>query len=89
MRNVSRRNMLAGTVGLAAAGTLARPYVANAQAKTAEIWVGQGFVPAEDAAFKKTVEDYEKASGNKIASSTMPFMALNQKTISEIGRAHV
>ena len=43
---------------------------------------GQGFVPEEDAAFRKTVADYEKASGNKIDFSIMPFMALNQKAIS-------
>ena len=64
---MSRRSVLAGAVGLAAAGALARPYIANAQAKTA---VGMGRIRAssraEDAAFKKTVEDYEKASGNKI-----------------------
>ena len=79
---MSRRSVIRGSVGVAAAGALARPYIANAQAKTAAIWVGQGFVPAEDAALKKTVADYEKASGNKIDYSIMPFMALNQKSIS-------
>jgi len=34
----------------AAAGTFARPYIANAQAKTGTIWWAQGFVPEEDAA---------------------------------------
>ena len=79
---MSRRSVIRGSVGVAAAGALARPYIANAQAKTAAIWVGQGFVPAEDAALKKTVADYEKASGNKIEYSIMPFMALYQKSIS-------
>ena len=60
------------------------PHIANAQAKTATIWVGQGFVPAEDAALKKTVADYEKASGNKIDYSIMPFMALGQKSVSAL-----
>ena len=32
---------------------LARPYIANAQAKTAEVWWTQGFVPEEDTAVKK------------------------------------
>jgi multiple sugar transport system substrate-binding protein len=82
MANMNRRSVLAGSVSLAAASVLARPYVANAQAKTANIWVGQGFVPQEDAALKKTVADYEKASGNKIEYSIMPFMALYQKSIS-------
>jgi multiple sugar transport system substrate-binding protein len=82
MANVSRRSVIAGSLGLAAAGGLSRPYVAKAQAKTATIWVGQGFVPQEDAAFKNTVANYEKASGNKIDYSIMPFMALYQKSIS-------
>jgi multiple sugar transport system substrate-binding protein len=82
MANMNRLSVLAGSVSLAAASVLARPYVANAQAKTANIWVGQGFVPQEDAALKKTVADYEKASGNKIEYSIMPFMALYQKSIS-------
>jgi multiple sugar transport system substrate-binding protein len=84
MSGMSRRSALAGSVGLAATGALSRPYIANAQAKTATVWQVQGFVPEEDAAFKNTVAEYEKASGNKIEYSIMPFMALNQKTISSI-----
>jgi multiple sugar transport system substrate-binding protein len=76
MSSMSRRAVVRGSVGLAAASTLGRPYVADAQAKTATIWVGQGFVQEEDAALKKTVAEYEKASGNKIDYSIMPFMAL-------------
>ena len=86
---MSRRSVLAGTVGLAAAGALARPYIANAAAGTAVVWATQGFVPAEDAAFKKTVADYEKLSGNKIELSSMPFMALNQKAISALTSGEV
>jgi hypothetical protein len=37
MRCVTRRTLLRGSAGLLAAGTLARPYLANAQAKTAEV----------------------------------------------------
>src|SRR5215813_8631422 len=73
-----------GSMGLAAAGALARPYIANAQAKTAIMWVGQGFVRQEDEAFKKTAADYEKATGNKIDYSIMPFMALGQKAVSAL-----
>ena len=47
----------------------------------AVVWQIQGFVPEEDAAFRKTVADYEKGSGNKIDLSVMPFQALNQKAI--------
>jgi multiple sugar transport system substrate-binding protein len=84
MAIMGRRSVIRGSVGLAAAGALARPYIAHAQAKTANVWVGQGFVPAEDAAFKDTVANYEKESGNKIEYSIMPFMALNQKTVSAL-----
>jgi multiple sugar transport system substrate-binding protein len=71
-------------LGVAATGILARPYVAKADAKTATTWVVQGFVPEEDAAFRKTVAHYEKLSGNKIDFSIMPFQALNQKAVSAI-----
>jgi multiple sugar transport system substrate-binding protein len=69
---------------LAAGATLAKPYIANAQAKTAVCWLNQGFIPQEDAAMRKVCEDYIKASGNKLDYSIMPFMALNQKTISAL-----
>ena len=81
---MSRRSVLGTTLGLAAAGTLGRPYIANAQAKTATVWVNQGFIPQEDAACNKLADDYMKASGNKIDLSIMPFMAMNQKMISAL-----
>ena len=84
MGHLSRRKMLASTVSLAAAGTLSRPYIANAQAKTAVCWLNQGFIPQEDAAMRQVAEDYMKASGNKLDYSIMPFMAMNQKTISAL-----
>jgi multiple sugar transport system substrate-binding protein len=84
MASMSRRSVLGTTLGVAAAGTLGRPYIANAQAKTATVWVNQGFVPQEDAAFRKVAEDYMKESGNKLDYSIMPFMAQNQKTVSAL-----
>ena len=45
MGNLTRRSVLRGSFGLAAAGTLARPYIANAAATTANVWWTQGFVP--------------------------------------------
>jgi multiple sugar transport system substrate-binding protein len=84
MSYLSRRSVLRGTAYLAATGALARPYIANADAKTAVVWMNQGFIPQEDAAFKKVAEDYMKASGNKLDYSIMPFMAQNQKTISAL-----
>src|SRR6266481_4707590 len=83
MANFTRRSVLRGSLGLAA-GTLARPHVANAAAATAEVWWNQGFVPEEDAAFRTLVADYEKASGNKIDQSLIPFAPLRQKAISAI-----
>jgi multiple sugar transport system substrate-binding protein len=82
MQTMTRRSAIAGSVGLATAATLSRPYIANAAATTANVWQVQGFVPEEDAAFRKTIADYQKASGNTIDSSVMPFTALNQKAIS-------
>src|SRR6516164_10442291 len=84
MTRMSRRLVIRASLGLTTTGLLARPYIANASAATAVVWQVQGFVPEEDAAFRKTVTDYEKASGNKIDLSVMPFMALNQKAISAI-----
>ena len=71
-------------LGIAAGATLGRPYIANAAAKTATVWVNQGFVPQEDEAFRKVAADYMKESGNKLDYSIMPFMAQNQKTISAL-----
>jgi multiple sugar transport system substrate-binding protein len=84
MHHMSRRAVIRGSLGLTAIGTLARPHIARAAATTATVWQVQGFVPEEDEAFRKTVADYQKASGNKIDNSIMPFMALNQKAISAI-----
>src|ERR1700731_1169294 len=70
--------------GLTAAGALARPRLANAAATTAEVWWTQGFAQEEDVAFKKLIADYEKASGNKIEDSIVPFAPLRQKTVSAI-----
>lgn len=81
---MSRRSVVSASLGLAAGAVLARPYIANAQAKTATVWMNQGFIPQEDEAFKKVAEDYMKASGNKLDYSIMPFMAQNQKTISAL-----
>jgi multiple sugar transport system substrate-binding protein len=84
MTQLTRRSVLRSSIGLAAAGALTRPHIANAQAKTAEVWWTQGFVPEEDTAIKKTVADYEKASGNTIELSIMPFAPLRQKIISAV-----
>ena len=81
MVKLTRRSLLHGSVGLMEAGTLARPYIANAAATTAEVWWAQGFVQEEDVGFKKVVADYEKASGNKIDLSITPFAPQRQKIV--------
>src|SRR5882762_312099 len=81
MANFTRRSLLHGSVGLMAAGTLARPYIANAAATTAEVWWAQGFVQEEDIAYKKLVADYEKASGNTIDLNITPFAPQRQKIV--------
>ena len=58
MGNPSRRSMLRASLGLLAAKTLARPYIANAAATTATVWWTQGSAEEEDIAFRKIVADY-------------------------------
>src|SRR5215470_13481428 len=84
MTIIARRSVLRSSLGLAAAGALARPNIANAAATTIEVWFAQGFVSEEDSAFKAMAADYEKASGNKIDQSLIPYAALRQKAISAI-----
>jgi multiple sugar transport system substrate-binding protein len=84
MTILSRRSVLRNSLVVAAAGTLARPFVANAAAATAEVWWAQGFVQEEDVAFKKAVADYQKASGNTIELSIVPFAPLRQKIVSAV-----
>jgi multiple sugar transport system substrate-binding protein len=84
MTKLTRRAVVRGSLGLAAAGTLARPYIANAAATTAEVWWVQGFAQEEDVGFKKLVADYQKASGNTIDFSIIPYAPMRQKIISAI-----
>jgi len=84
MSRLSRRSVLRGSIGLAAAGAFARPYIANAQAKTATVWWVQGFVKEEDVSFQAMVAEYEKASGNKIDYSLVPFAPMMQKIVSSL-----
>jgi multiple sugar transport system substrate-binding protein len=81
MSKLGRRLVLRGSVGLAAAGTFACPHIARAQAKTASVLWVQGFVKEEDEAFKNLVAAYEKASGNKIDFSLIPFGPAMQKIV--------
>src|SRR5271166_4199570 len=89
MSNLTRRSVLRGSLGLAAAGTFTRPYIANAAATTATVWAVQGFAEEEDIAFKKIVADYEKASGNTIDYSIVPYAPHRQKVISAMTSGEV
>jgi multiple sugar transport system substrate-binding protein len=84
MATLTRRSVIRSSAALAAAGTLARPYLANAAAKTAEVWWIQGFAEEEDISFKKIVAEYEKASGNKIEYSITPYAPMRQKIVSAV-----
>ena len=84
MARLTRRSLLRNSLGLAAAGSLARPYIANAAAKTATVWWIQGFAQEEDVAFKKIVADYEKASGNTIDYTIIPYAPMRQKIVSAV-----
>lgn len=84
MATVTRRSVLQSSLGVTAVGALGRPYIANAAATTAEVWWTQGFAQEEDVAYHKLIADYEKASGNKIQYSIIPFAPLRQKMISAI-----
>src|SRR5215471_6880031 len=84
MEKLTRRSLLRASAGLAAAGTIGSPYIANAAATTAEVWWVQGFAQEEDIAFKAMIADYEKASGNQIEYSILPFAAMRQKEIAAV-----
>jgi multiple sugar transport system substrate-binding protein len=84
MEKLTRRSLLRASAGLAAAGMIARPYVAKAAATTATVWWVQGFAEEEDIAFRQMVADYEKASGNTIEYSIVPFAAMRQKEVAAV-----
>jgi multiple sugar transport system substrate-binding protein len=84
MSGMTRRSLINSSIGLAAAATLTRPHIANAQAKTATVWWTQGFAHEEDIAFKAMIENYQKASGNKIEYSIIPYAPLRQKIVSAV-----
>src|SRR6266581_9204153 len=84
MAYLTRRSFLYRALALAAAGGFARPYIVNAATTTATMWWAQGFVQDEDVALKKVVADYEKARGNKIDLSIIPFAPERQKIVSAL-----
>ena len=89
MTQPTRRSVIRTSLGVLAAGAVARPYISYAAAKTATVWWAQGFAQEEDIAFKKLVADYEKASGNTIDYSIIPFAPERQKIISAVTSGEV
>jgi multiple sugar transport system substrate-binding protein len=81
---VTRRSVLRSSAAVVTMGALARPFVARAEAKTATVWWIQGFAQEEDIAFKKIVEDYQKASGNTIDYTIAPYAPMRQKTVAAV-----
>jgi multiple sugar transport system substrate-binding protein len=85
----TRRSILRGSMGIIAAGTFAAPYIANAQAKTATAWWVQGFAHEEDIAFQNLVAAYQKASGNTINASIIPYAPGRQKIVAAMTSGEV
>ena len=73
MSKISRRTVLRASLGLAAAGTIARPFVANAAAKTATVWWVQGFVKEEDASFHRMVAEKSEALKERAGCGRVHF----------------
>jgi multiple sugar transport system substrate-binding protein len=82
--DLTRRSVLRRSAGLLMAGSLARPFIANAAATTATVWWAQGLVANEDDAFRAAAVEYEKASGNKIDATLTPAQPLNRKIIAAL-----
>jgi multiple sugar transport system substrate-binding protein len=89
MKKLNRRSVLRGSAGLVAAGALGHPYIANAAATTATAWFAQGFIPSEDVALRKLVENFETDSGDTIDLEILPFVALRQKEVAAIASGAV
>jgi multiple sugar transport system substrate-binding protein len=82
MTSMRRRSVLRASLAAVATSTLMRPYLANAAATTATVWWVQGFTQEEDVAFRKIVADYQRASGNIIEYSLLPYAQIRQKIVS-------
>src|SRR5262245_14700907 len=84
MAHLTRRSMLRGSVAPGANGLLAPPRFARAAAPTATVGSAQDAGQDQGVGLRKAVSDYEKASGNKIELSIIPFAPERQKIISAI-----
>ena len=62
----STRRQFVAAGAAAGLGALAAPRIARAAGSTVTAWWNQGFYPAEDEALRKTIADWEKATGSKL-----------------------
>jgi len=84
MAYLTRRSVLRGSIALGASRVLAFTHVARAAANHRHHVVRAGVRADEDVSLRKAVADYEKASGNKIELSIIPFAPERQKIVSAI-----
>jgi hypothetical protein len=73
----------------AAAATIGAPHLARAQAKTATVWWIQGFAQEEERAFHTLVSEYQRASGNNIDATVIPYAPARQKKIIDLARTNL
>ena len=59
MAKLTRRSLLRNCFGLVAAGTLARPYIANAATATAALWWTQGSAEEEEKRSRSCLADHK------------------------------
>ena len=83
MIDPSRRSVLRGSLAVAASAGWRGP-ISPTRRRRPQRHGGPRASPEEDVAFRKLVADYEKASGNTIDYSIVPFAPLRQKEISAI-----
>src|SRR5271170_3223733 len=86
---LTRRSVLRTGAAVISTGAFGRLHIAKAETKTATAWLVQGFAEQEDVAFKQMVADYEKASGNTIELSLIPYAPHRQKVVSAITSGEV
>jgi multiple sugar transport system substrate-binding protein len=81
---LTRRSVLRSSAAVATLGAFGRPFIANADTKVATAWLVQGFAEEEDVALKQMITNYQKASGNTIDLTIIPFAPHRQKVVSAI-----
>ena len=89
MNNMSRRSVIRGSLGLAAAGALARPYIANAAGTTAIVWAGAGLRPGGGRRVPQDGRGLREGQRQQDRPQHHAVQALNQKAISALTSGEV